>query len=173
MILWVSIAAMVLLIFSLPTVIVFIFGMLPSFAAYVVDQTKEKYATFCVAGVNFCGVFPFLMDLWFGNHTIYEATNIMADVFALFIMFGSAAVGWAIFSGMPPIISSFISVIAQQRVNTLRAQQKILIEEWGEAVTRSGEGKVEKKPAPSAPESNDEAIGHPNADDQSEPQAAA
>lgn len=179
MILWASIGAMALLIFSLPTVIVLAFGMLPSIAAYVIDQTRERYATFCVASINFCGVFPYLMDLWFGNHTLYEATNIMADVFALFIMFGAAAIGWAIFLGMPPIISSFLSVIAQQRVNTLRSQQKTLIEEWGEAVTRTGEAKAESKPSPASPpesaepKANGRNNGRPDAGDQATPQAAA
>ncbi len=153
LVLWVSVAMVVLLIFSLPTVIVFIFGMLPSFAAYIIDRSKEKYATFCVASMNFCGVFPYLMDLWLGTHSIYEATNIMADVFALMIMFGSAAIGWIIYSSMPPVISSFISVIAQQRVNALRAQQRKLIEEWGEAVARLPEASqgAEKPPPKKAP----------------------
>jgi len=133
-VLWVSIVAMGLLIFSLPTVIVFIFGMVPSMAAYVVDRTKEKYATFCVASMNFCGVFPYLLDLWFNTHTIYAATNILADVFALVIMLGAAASGWIIYTTVPPVISSFLSVIAQQRVNALRSEQKKLIEEWGQAV---------------------------------------
>lgn len=136
MVLWVSVVMVGFLIFALPTVIVFTFGMLPSFAAYVVDRTKEKYAMFCVASMNFCGVFPYLMDLWFDSHSIYAATNIMSDVFALFVMFGSAALGWTIYSIVPPVISSFLSVIAQQRVSALRAQQKKLIEEWGEAVAK-------------------------------------
>lgn len=162
LVLWASIAMVILLWFSLPTVIVFIFGMLPSFAAYVIDRSKEKYATFCVASMNFCGVFPFLMDLWLGTHSIYEATNIMADVFALVVMFGSAAIGWVIYSSMPPVISSFISVIAQQRVNSLRTQQRKLIEEWGEAVARPPERQQEdRKPPPkqrpiSAPSEEDE-----------------
>ncbi len=134
MVMWVSIIVVGFLIFALPTVIVFSFGMLPSLAAYVADRSKEKYAMFCVASMNFCGVFPYLMDLWFDGHTIYAATNIMADVFALVVMFGSATVGWIIYSVVPPVISSFLSVIAQQRVSALRTQQKKLIEEWGEAV---------------------------------------
>jgi hypothetical protein len=134
-VLWVSIVVMGLLIFSLPTVIVFVFGMIPSMVAYVVDRTKEKYATFCVASMNFCGVFPYLMDLWFDTHTMYAAMNILADVFALAIMLSAAASGWIIYRTVPPVIFSFLSVIAQQRVNALRSEQRKLIEEWGQKVS--------------------------------------
>jgi len=123
-----------LLIFALPTVFLFFFGMLPTFVAYIVDRAREKYATFCVASMNFCGVYPYLMELWVESHTIIAATNIMADVFALVIIYGAAAFGWVIYTSVPPVVSSFLSVMAQQRVNTLRAQQRKLIEEWGEAV---------------------------------------
>ncbi len=138
-VLWVSIVVMGLLIFSLPTVIVFVFGMIPSMAAYVVDRTKEKYATFCVASMNFCGVFPYLMNLWFETHTMYAAMNILADVFALAVMLGGAASGWIIYTTVPPVISSFLSVIAQQRVNALRSEQRKLIEEWGQKVAVQAE----------------------------------
>lgn len=133
-VLWVSACMVGLLIFALPTVFLFFFGMLPTFVAYIIDRTKEKYATFCVASMNFCGLYPYLMDLWLESHTIVAATKIMADVFALVIIYGAAALGWVIYTTVPPVVSSFLSVIAQQRVATLRLQQRKLIEEWGEAV---------------------------------------
>lgn len=160
-VLWVSVSMVGLLIFALPTVFLVFFGMLPTFVAYIIDRTKEKYATFCVASMNFCGLFPYLMDLWLESHTILAATNIMADVFALFIIYGAAALGWVIFTSVPPVVSSFLSVLAQQRVNALRAQQRKLIEEWGEAVAHQASPAsisaatsatpVPAKPAPDGP----------------------
>ncbi len=138
-VLWVSIIVVGLLIFLLPTMIVFGFGMIPSLAAYIVDRSEEKYATFCVSSMNFCGVFPYLLELWLNTHTIYAATTILANVFALVVMLGAAAGGWLIYTTVPPFISSFLSVIAQQRVNALRSTQKSLIEEWGQAVAAEAE----------------------------------
>ncbi len=134
LVIWVSIAVVGMLVFSLPTVMLLLVGMLPTLGAYIVDRTKEKYATFSVASMNFCGVFPYMMDLWINAHTIRAASNMLTDVFILVIMYGSAAFGWIIFSTVPPVITSFLAVLAQRRVAALRAQQRSLIEEWGEMV---------------------------------------
>ena len=134
-VLWVSSGMVALLVFALPTVFLFFFGMLPTFVAYIVDRNKDKYATFCVASMNFCGVFPYLMDLWINGHTITAATNIMTDVFALVIIYGAAACGWVIYSSLPPIVSSLLGAIEQRRIAALRGQQRKLILEWGVPVS--------------------------------------
>lgn len=133
-VLWVSVCLVGVVILAWPTVMLFFFGMLPTIVAYLVDRTQEKYATFCVASMNFCGVFPYMMELWMEGHTTFIATEILADVFSLVIIYGAAAFGWVIFTSVPPVVASFLSVIAQQRVSTLRLLQRKLIEEWGEAV---------------------------------------
>ena len=185
-VLWVSVVMVGFLIFSLPTVIVFFFGMLPTFGAFVADRSKEKYAMLCVGSLNFCGIFPYLMDLWFDSHTIYAATLIMADVFSLVVMFGAAALGWVMYTVVPPVISSFLSVIAQQRVTALRTQQRTLIQEWGEGVALqvSAEQPAVQNAAqegvpPSAGRGSPQTIGsvateaQSNGNDNTPPQAAA
>lgn len=139
-VLWSSILAAVLAWFIKATVIMLICGMLPTFVAFIIDRDRERYATFCVASMNFCGVFPYLLDLWLGDHTIVAAVNSLTNVFTLFVVFGAAAFGWIMFSSVPPVISSFLSVIAQRRVTILRADQRKLIDEWGEAVAAQVEG---------------------------------
>lgn len=186
-VLWVSACMVGLLIFALPTVFLLFFGMLPTMVAYIVDRTKEKYATFCVASMNFCGLYPYLMDLWVESHTILAATSIMADVFALVIIYGAAAFGWVIYTSVPPVVSSFLSVIAQQRVTTLRTQQRKLIEEWGEAVAHqaspasvSAATAAKAEPVESPPSPGEAANGNdgedtepPEDSEASPPQAAA
>ncbi len=140
-VLWASVVAFGLLIFALPTVVVLVFGMLPTFVAFVVDQQKERYATFCVASMNVCGVFPSLLDLWLTDHSLGAAVTVLTDVFALVIILGAAAFGWVIYSAVPPVISSFLSVVAQRRIVTLRGEQRKLINEWGDGVS----AKVEKR----------------------------
>ena len=42
-----------LMLFTLPSLVLLGLGMLPTFVAMMVDQRREKYATLCVACMNF------------------------------------------------------------------------------------------------------------------------
>ena len=134
---WLSLTFVGVVIISLPTVILLFFGMLPTFVALIVDRTRQKYAVFCVGGMNFSGVFPYLLDLWAGEHTAGSAMELVTDVFSLLLMYGAAGFGWMIFIAIPPVVGAFLTVMAQRRVSQLRREQKELIEEWGEDVAAS------------------------------------
>jgi len=131
---WILLCLVALLVISLPTVLLLLFGMLPTIVAWVVDRSQQKYATFCVCGMNFSGVFPFLSDVWFKDHSTDAAVRILTNVFDLTVIYGTAAFGWMIFIAVPPVITQFISAMLQKRVATLREQQQKIIEEWGEGV---------------------------------------
>ena len=133
-VLWGSTVLTLLAIISLPTLIIFIPGMLPTGVARICDRTKQKYATLCVGGLNICGVFPFIMKLWSDNHSIAAATNTISDLFALLVMYSAASFGWLIFLAVPPVVSTFLDVLAQRRVNILRGRQQITVEDWGPEV---------------------------------------
>ncbi|MDP6885190.1 MAG: hypothetical protein QF830_13745 [Rhodospirillales bacterium] len=116
--------------------------MLPTVVAFIVDRTRQKYAVFCVGGMNFSGVFPYLLDLWAGEHTAAAAMEILTNVFSLLLMYSAAGFGWAIFIAVPPVVGAFLTVMAQRRVSQLRRDQKELIEEWGEDVAVSDDDLV-------------------------------
>ena len=130
---WILAVIGALMAIALPTMIILFFGMLPTMVAFIIDRTKGKSATFTVCGINAIGTFPYIMSLWTEENTIDAAMN-MLDVFTLLIMYSSAAFGWMLFMTAPPIISSFVEVMQQRRIATLRAQQKTLIDEWGPSV---------------------------------------
>lgn len=123
-----------LIIVALPTVMFLGFSMLPALVAGLVDRTEEKSATFCVGGLNFCGVFPYLLDLWFGDHTVSQATQMLTDVFVLAVMYGGAGMGWMLYLSLPPVIASFIQVMSERRLEQLRKTQKAIIQEWGDEI---------------------------------------
>lgn len=134
MTLWSSVAFFALVIWQLPTVMVLFFGMLPAIVAAIIDRTPKKNGAFCVGGINFCGVFPYIMELWTGDNTIDGAMMMLTDVFSLVVMYGAAAFGWMLYQSVPPVIATFVTVLAQSRVASLRSTQRKLIEEWGEDV---------------------------------------
>ncbi len=119
---------------AFPTLIVFFVGMLPGLVTWFTDRTDQKYQFFCVGGFNFAGWFPYLMDLWSGNHNLTGAMAIITDVFALATMYGAAAGGWLIYTVIPPVITSFMTVLTERRLSALRSNQRKIIEEWGEEV---------------------------------------
>jgi len=123
-----------MVIISLPTVIVLVLGMLPTGVAWLIDQTEERFATFCVGGINMCGVFPYVVKLWAVNHTIDAALKMISDVFVLAVMYAAAGFGWLVYLSIPPVISAFLSVIAQRRVASLRSLQRDIVGEWGNSV---------------------------------------
>ncbi|WP_235062919.1 acyl-CoA synthetase [Paramagnetospirillum caucaseum] len=124
--------------FSLPTVVLVGFGMLPTLASWATEKGPNKYAFLCVGGLNFAGVFPYLFTLWFGVHTLDEAFRMLTDPIMLMTAYGCSAIGWGIYAAMPPMVASYLSASSQRRVNNLKAAQKKLIEEWGDEVAKKG-----------------------------------
>ncbi|NQV55473.1 MAG: hypothetical protein HQ503_06410 [Rhodospirillales bacterium] len=134
---WAVLFIIVVIIFP-ESVIVMVVGLLPSIVALIVDQTLKKYAFFCVLGMNVPGVFPSLLDLWGGSNDLTGAIKIITNVFDLTIMYAAAGFGWLLYVSIPPVIGAFITVTAQQRVSTLRARQREIINEWGKDIATSG-----------------------------------
>ena len=149
---WSGVFLLTMMMISLPTVILVGIGMLPTLVAGVIDRSDGKYATFCVCGINFSGLFPFLMEVWFINHSTDMAIRILTDVFNLVIIFGSAALGWVLFVAVPPVITTFLSVAAQTRLKLLKTTQSDITEEWGEKVASTIESQEasEMPPLPEA-----------------------
>ncbi len=128
------IAAVVALPLSLPTLTLLFFALLPTMAAALVDRGPHRYAWLCVGGLNFAGVSPYLLELWFGEHTLDNALTQLGDVLALLVIYGAAAFGWLLYMAIPPLVGGFLQIAAQRRVAVLRSQQKKLVELWGPEV---------------------------------------
>jgi|GEM_PF-484910 len=136
---WSQILVLLLIILfmlvSLPTVILLVFGLLPTMVAFLIDRSYQHSATFSVGSLNIAGIFPYLLELWMGYNTMDYVLQKMSDVFAIAIMYSGAAFGWALFSSLPPIVGSFYAVVNKQQIASLKAKQKKLLEEWGNEVS--------------------------------------
>ncbi len=124
--------------FSLPTVVVVFFTMLPTLVSWATEKGPNKYAFLCVGGLNFAGVFPYLFGLWFGVHTLDEAFRMLTDPIMLMTAYGCAAIGYGLYTVMPPAVANFLAASSQRRVNALKSVQKKLIEDWGDEVAKKG-----------------------------------
>ena len=124
-----------LLVFTLPTVLVLLVGMIPSFIAYATDRRKEKYKTLSVGCLNFLGTLPLLTMLWTKDHSFDMAFTLFADPVSWLMVLGAAATGWTIFLTAPGVVAMFLSARIEMSVDRLKKRQTKLIEEWGNGVS--------------------------------------
>ena len=118
----------------LPTTMLLVVGMVPSLVALIVDRDPEKYAAIAVAPINFCGVLPFIITLWQRGHEMRDSVNLLSDPLNWLIMFGAAAVGWAIFFAVPPGVAALLAHRNEAEIKRLTERQEKLVEEWGPEV---------------------------------------
>jgi len=124
-------------ILFLPTTMIIIFGMMPTFASFVIDRTISKNRTICVGFMNFAGCFPFLLDLWtkFGERNMENALFIITDTKTIIVMYLLAAGGYAIDLAVTGVTASIIVQQSESRLKAIRKQQAEMIDQWGDKVT--------------------------------------
>lgn len=122
--------------FSLPTVVLVFFTMLPTLVSWVAEKGPHRYAYLCVGGLNLAGLFPYLFSLWFGVHTLDEAFRMITDPMMLMTVYGCAFIGWGIYTLLPPLVATYLANHNRGRITNLRALQTKLVSEWGEEVSR-------------------------------------
>lgn len=130
-----------LLIFTLPTVMVLLAGMVPTFIAYATDRRREKYKTLSVGCLNFLGVFPSLVTLWTKDHSFDTGFSLLTDPFSLLMILGATSIGWTIFLMAPTVVSMFLSMRIELSVDRLKKRQATLIGEWGVGVSGADDEK--------------------------------
>jgi len=124
---------------ALPTAIVLSVGLMPTLVALIVDVTRRRYLTKCVAGLNIAGVLPFLHKLLTTGHDVQTAMGIVSDAFAWLVMYSAAAMGWLLFMGLPGVVSMFKVLTAKRRVYMLQELQRTLLNEWGDCILPSND----------------------------------
>lgn len=123
-------AALVLL----PTCILLAPAMLPTAVAFYVDRSRDKGLALSVGPLNLCGALFFLTELWRRGHNFQTAFSLLGDPLGWLAAFAGAALGWTIYLAMPLLVARIMAAKQQLRLTQLRASQKALVEEWGEAV---------------------------------------
>ena len=127
----------------MPSFIVLAINMAPAIVAYAVDRTREKYLAVTVGLLNFCGTLPAEVALWQRGQTYDAAMDIASDAFFWLVAYGAAALGWAIYLMIPPILGHYYEITSHARLQSHQRKQQALIEAWGEEVT----GEITEKPS--------------------------
>lgn len=118
----------------IPTIIVLAVAFIPTGVALVMQRGKGYLGVLTVGAMNIAGATPYLFALWFGEHTIDGALDIITNVFAWLVFYGTAMFGWIIYSATPSVVSTFMKMTSGHRIAMLREQQHGLVEKWGSDV---------------------------------------
>jgi len=129
-----TVALLALIPFSLPTMLLLFAGMLPTLVAALTDRSNSRYAWICVGGLNFAGLCPAVLTLWFGHHEITYALQLVTNVRVMLMAYLAAAGGWGLYFIAPPIVLTVMAATSKRRAASLHAQLKKLEEEWGTEV---------------------------------------
>ena len=121
---------------ALSSVLLLVIGMAPTLVALGFDRGETRCAGRSVGMLNFCGVAPYVGQLWIGDHSLDGLGAILLDVNAWLFMYGSAGLGWLLCYSMPSAVAMYLTVRDGRRAQQLRSRQKDLVKEWGSAVGR-------------------------------------
>ena len=114
--------------------IFFFVGMLPAMVAYIVDHDKNKYIFSTVAALNFAGVFPYMVDIFMQGGTFGAVEAKLSDMVVWLVMYGSAAMGWAVVFASPVIAAAILEGVYAGRILHMESLQAKSVEEWGEEI---------------------------------------
>jgi hypothetical protein len=127
-----------LAITALPLCIVLLTGLIPTMVSVLTDRYRARYLTRTIGAMNLAGIAPLVYQLWTHHFTLDEAMALLSNPMSWLMMYGAAALGWALFLAMPLVARVVVDVRADQQQTYLKARAKQLVAEWGEDVTRRG-----------------------------------
>lgn len=121
----------------LPSSLLLFFGLMPTFAALLVDPTPDRIKTMTVACMNVAGIVPFLLELWTSGQAqdIMKAFEIIARAETLITMYGAAAGGYLLFYGVTSLVATVMLNNGRGRLEAVSKRMIELERKWGREVT--------------------------------------
>lgn len=129
-----------LVVAVLPLCLVLVVGMGPTIGAAIFDRQPQRHLLRSVAMLNVAGMVQPVATLLHLGLSVYGAAMVLFDPYQWLWMYGSSAMGWLCFLGMPPVMHYVIAGRAARAARELQARAESLVAEWGEEVDpRKGE----------------------------------
>ncbi len=130
----------VLAVTALPICILVVAGMLPTAAAALVDRHPRRYLARTIGAVNLAGVAPGVLRLWESGTTFVALRQVIGSPYTWLLMYGAAAIGWALYSCVPSIVAMAIEIRDNDAKRRLEARAQALTEDWGPEVSGRSQG---------------------------------
>jgi hypothetical protein len=128
--------AMPVALLLLPSTLVLIPAMIPTFVARIVDPGPGRHLTITVGSLNFAGALWFMHDLWAADQRFSAVIPTLGDMIGWLAVLVGAGCGWTIHWVMPVISRGIAETKSSIRLARLRKRQAELVEQWGEPVRK-------------------------------------
>ncbi len=122
-------------LFSLPSAMLLLVGMLPSMVAIFVSKGEVKARSLSVAFMNFAGCFPFLLKIWTSEFTIEKGIDLISDPFVIVFIYTSAGIGYVIDWGLSGYLQTFFYSRGHSRLRSIKKRQGDIVTRYGQEVT--------------------------------------
>jgi hypothetical protein len=117
--------------FMMPTLVLLIAGLIPTYVAFATDNDPQKSGAVSVCAMNFAGIVPFIIDLWSKGQTMPNAFHILGDSNSWLIILGASAIGQLVVYAIPQALATLTLTHAESRAKALRKNLDALKESWG------------------------------------------
>jgi hypothetical protein len=131
---FIAFAAGLSLLFIMPTFILVLVGMAPTYVAIFADNDPEKSSTAAVGAMNCAGVVPFVIDLWMKGQDMQNVMHILSQGTTWLVMLGAAGIGHLIIFAVPQATATMTLIRAESRLKILKKNLETLRETWGSDV---------------------------------------
>lgn len=145
------IVASILLILVLKMGFIFLLiALLPSIAAYFVDEDSELTTFRTIFACNLAAVMPTITPVFIAGIKMkhYDVSSIIADPNVWLFIYGGAAIGWVMIYVGSYVANIILEIQYKLRAAALEKAQIRLLEEWGDSI----------KPQPQAEEKTNKGI---------------
>jgi len=125
---------LVMSVFSMYSVILVVFGLLPAFTAIIIDMEPRRYITRLVTSYNVLGTAPFVTNIIANYNDSRFAINVIVDPLTWIIIFSLASFGWIIYWFLPQCSIYVNNIKIRFKISELEEELSILSAEWGEEI---------------------------------------
>jgi hypothetical protein len=116
---------------KLPLLLLLLGGLAPAAVAAVVDADPDKRAAITVGALTVGPMSGYLLDILTQPS---GGWGVVRDAFAWLVIYGAAAVGWAVYTFVPVVVAFGLEQQATWRAHQLRKRQEALVAAWGPEV---------------------------------------
>lgn len=117
----------------------FLFAMLPSITAFLLDKGHHKCASATVCTFNLIGVLPSLhklfastsASLYFGTNAFGgKVSSIIYDYQTWFVVYGITTLGSILYLIIPLLFGKMYVTHANKKIEVLQSKKKDIVDEW-------------------------------------------
>lgn len=119
----------------MPTSVMLCIGMMPTLVANLIDRSRRKSKVLTVGAMNLAGCTPFLLQLWYSEHTLERSLELVLNPLTIVVMYVAAAIGYLVDWAVTGFVAGLLYQKGLARQKDIINLQEALVRRWGPEVT--------------------------------------